>query len=475
MGATPGGRGAPISSETAGGLRPDEPDPCFAAGGVSAAGGRLDTRSSRLRWGHCAWASNGGACVWGGSPGGDPREVLAIGRAGGAKRERLLTTGVCPAWREQAGCASIKIGTGSSENGNPSGVGPITAHVVFGGKVGTTPGAVPTYGDTITHTTLLNDTHVIDERFSWRDLKVTGVPPPPRSGCCFVAISAKKVLLFGGVGIDETRLGDTYIAEFYEKATKATGESTGAGTLGKKTDTLHCAWRVVGKPVGKPHSKLATKISPPGRECASACFQPSCSGVGNGKGTVWIFGGCGGDDGESLLDDLWAFDVSTETWRLVQAQSQTHQNVKSKARPAPRAGHTANVLPLDALVDVDGLDRLWNDNAGAETKDSSALSVGTETSSKASAQTVMVVHGGLASRNETLADLWAFSFVWEQWRCVSGKHLVGFVPKPKACHVAVVTGARVLWIGGVVDPHVASAAALGEVAVSIFHPPHSAG
>ena len=113
---------------TAGVLRPDEPDPEGAS-----RGGRLDTASSRARWGHCGWASDGGACLWGGSPRGDPREVLAIGRGGSQRRERLLTTGECPTWREAHACASVRLARGDGENRRACGAADgAVAHVVFG-------------------------------------------------------------------------------------------------------------------------------------------------------------------------------------------------------------------------------------------------------------------------------------------------------------------------------------------------------
>ena len=118
---------------SAGVLRPDEPDP----EGASSRGGRLDTASSRARWGHCGWASDGGACLWGGSPRGDPREVLAIGRGGSQRRERLLTTGACPTWREAHACAPIRLALGDDRRARGEADPPVgVAHVIFGGRGG---------------------------------------------------------------------------------------------------------------------------------------------------------------------------------------------------------------------------------------------------------------------------------------------------------------------------------------------------
>ena len=145
---------------SAGVLRPDEPDP----EGASSRGGRLDTASSRARWGHCGWASDGGACLWGGSPRGDPREVLAIGRGGSQRRERLLTTGACPTWREAHACAPIRLGLGDDRRARGAAAPPRGgAPGVFGGR-----------GE---DDAFLNDLHVIDAAFRWRGGRDR---PPPR-------------------------------------------------------------------------------------------------------------------------------------------------------------------------------------------------------------------------------------------------------------------------------------------------------
>ena len=65
------------------GLHPDELDPTRLD-----ASGRLETRSAKFRWGHCAWAHDGGVCLWGGSPGVDNREVFMIGRGGERRAAR---------------------------------------------------------------------------------------------------------------------------------------------------------------------------------------------------------------------------------------------------------------------------------------------------------------------------------------------------------------------------------------------------
>ena len=107
--------------------------------------------------------------MWGGSPRGDPREVLAIGRGGSQRRERLLTTGACPTWREAHACAPIRLALGDDRRARGEADPPVgVAHVVFGGR-----------GE---DDAFLNDLHVIDAAFRWRSVAATGSPPRRERG-----------------------------------------------------------------------------------------------------------------------------------------------------------------------------------------------------------------------------------------------------------------------------------------------------
>ena len=85
LGSPRGMRLPALEAEASGpaGLHPDELDPTRLD-----ASGRLETRSAKFRWGHCAWAHDGGVCLWGGSPGVDNREVFMIGRGGERRAAR---------------------------------------------------------------------------------------------------------------------------------------------------------------------------------------------------------------------------------------------------------------------------------------------------------------------------------------------------------------------------------------------------
>ena len=377
----------------AGCLRPDEPDP----GTDTATGGGLDTASSRVRWGHCGWASNGGACVWGGAPAGDPREVMAIGRGGGQKRERLLTTGECPSWREQHGCVSMRLSDLEKHNRDPRGNARAAgnAHVLFGGRrVGPSSDVASSDAN---NSTLLNDVHVIDDNFRWHPVRVTGAVPSPRAGHSMVAISRNQILCFGGVRDGNKRCQDTYVLQFEQGVTATTGTGSKIQKTQKDANNaLHCAWRLVettSKSLASRRisEKQKQNANPPAREAASLSFQPPCETAT--AGVVWMFGGVGGADGDTFLDDVWAFNVATEVWRQVMPlQSQ----LKSKNRPSARAGHTATVVPLDALFDVSKHDKYF---------------VSSDSSNKSSyTQLVMVIHGGLGAKNQCFSDLWVFSF-----------------------------------------------------------------
>ena len=414
---------------SAGVLRPDEPDP----EGASSRGGRLDTASSRARWGHCGWASDGGACLWGGSPRGDPREVLAIGRGGSQRRERLLTTGACPTWREAHACAPIRLALGDDRRARGEADPPVgVAHVVFGGR-----------GE---DDAFLNDLHVIDAAFRWRSVAATGSPPAPRAGHCLVAVGDGEAVVFGGRGADGRVFDDVHFLTFRECAssTKVSSvsshekrsEKTGGGAdESREAVAWTCAWRPsAANRNGANHRGESRFARPRAREGASAAFQPPTASAK--RGTVWVFGGCGGEDGETLFDDVWAFDVASETWR------EAASGVGSRSRPKPRFAHACAVVRVDALVDVvanvDGCSK-------SKTHDS-----------------MMVAHGGVGNDAKTLSDLWTFSFRDETWREVSGEILVGFVPKPRAMFAAVLCGARVLFLGGIQDARGGVPSNLGE-------------
>ena len=68
------------------GLRPDESEPDARDDGFS------ERNAARHRWGHCAWFTDGGVCLWGGRPGMDNRNVLMYGRGGTLARVRFDLT-----------------------------------------------------------------------------------------------------------------------------------------------------------------------------------------------------------------------------------------------------------------------------------------------------------------------------------------------------------------------------------------------
>ena len=311
------------------GLHPDELDPTRLD-----ASGRLETRSAKFRWGHCAWAHDGGVCLWGGSPGVDNREVFMIGRGGerraarhaGAprgprsrarvsgsarlssrlrappsfpsrqrrrrrrgrsrrerppavpnappgcsgrpggpaaptrappssrvrpvrptlpppptrqnpppalsfvsfgtgtqRRERWLSTGERPPWRESHTCVPVTRGAS-------------VAHVVFGGfgepkpetRSSTASDAAAQLSSSsaqLCEGAPLNDAFLVDANLRWRALRPSGPAPTPRGGHAACAVSAAEVLVFGGRDARGRYLNDVAVLELNSAAAMAAGWS----------------------------------------------------------------------------------------------------------------------------------------------------------------------------------------------------------------------------------------------------------
>ena len=228
-------------------------------------------------------------------------------------------------------------------------------------------------------------------------------------------------MVFGGRGADGRVFDDVHFLTFRECAssTKVSSvsshekrsEKTGGGAdESREAAAWTCAWRPsAANRNGANHRGESRFARPRAREGASAAFQPPTASAK--RGTAWVFGGCGGEDGETLFDDVWAFDVASETWRP------RRRRRRFAVSPKLRFAHACAVVRVDALVDVvanvDGCSK-------SKTHDS-----------------MMVAHGGVGNDAKTLSDLWTFSFRDETWREVSGEILVGFVPKPRAMFAAV--------------------------------------
>jgi hypothetical protein len=377
--------------------------------------------------------------------------VLAIGRGGSQRRERLLTTGECPTWREAHACASVRLARGDGENRRACGAADgAVAHVVFGGRRGDDE-------DPSAEEVFMNDLHVIDDAFRWRAVTAAGPAPSPRAGHCFVAVSDDEIACFGGRGARGEIFDDVHFLKCESSSSRSSSARRGRDqrTNDERDERdpladMTCVWRRSEK-ASTPHASR-----PRAREGAAAAFTPPTASAK--KGTLWVFGGCGGEDGETLFDDVWAFDVDSETWRAVGDDSvgdDSNVDAKSPTRPKPRFGHACAVVRVAALVDVKPM-------GASKTRDGAVVNGTSSSCIDAADDLVLVAHGGVDGDSRTLSDLWTFSFKRETWREVSGENLVGFVPKPRACFAAVLCGARVLFLGGIQDARAATPSNLGE-------------
>ena len=303
----------------------------------------------------------------------------------------------------------------------------------------------------------MNDLHVIDDAFRWRAVTAAGPAPSPRAGHCFVAVSDDEIACFGGRGARGEIFDDVHFLKCESSSSRSSSARRGRDqrTNDERDERdpladMTCVWRRSEK------ASTPSASRPRAREGAAAAFTPPTASAK--KGTLWVFGGCGGEDGETLFDDVWAFDVDSETWRAVGDDSigdDSNVDAKSPTRPKPRFGHACAVVRVAALVDVKPM--------GASKERDSTVVNGTSSSCiDAADDLVLVVHGGVDGDSRTLSDLWTFSFKRETWREVSGENLVGFVPKPRACFAAVLCGARVLFLGGIQDARAATPSNLGE-------------
>ena len=93
--------------------------------------------------------------------------------------------------------------------------------------------------------------------------------------------------------------------------------------------------------------------------------------------------------------------------------------------PAPRCGHSAVLLPANA---VGGACCRW---AGGRPD-----------------APVVLIHGGVGADGVALSDMWLFAPDVQDFQIISPKTIVGFVPKPKAMHACVDVGSKVFFIGG---------------------------
>lgn len=149
----------------------------------------------------------------------------------------------------------------------------------------------------------------------WMPLDVGSIAPPPRgahAGCC---IENRRMLIHGGIGLDGIRLGDMWILEISE-------------------NFLYGTWH-----------EVRSHPSPPARSGHSlTCID--------GKRTV-LFGGRG--VGYDVLDDVWLFDVSEESYPKWVQVVFNFQNIPGGIS-LRRVGHSATLILGGGLLIYGGED-----------------------------------------------------------------------------------------------------------------------
>ena len=186
---------------------------------------------------------------------------------------------------------------------------------------------------------------------------------------------------------------------------------------------LECAWEF-------PAPTGASRPTP--REGACAVFippRPHPDGRAR-DGDVWVFGGFGAPTPDArgpasasasasdatCLNDVWRYSVADNEW-LPAVRRGAQLGPGSETWPAPRCGHSAVVLPANAVGEACCR---W---AGGRPD-----------------APVVLFHGGVGADGVALGDVWLFAPDVQDFQLVSPKTIVGFVPKPKAMHACVDVG-----------------------------------
>ena len=124
---------------------------------------------------------------------------------------------------------------------------------------------------------------------------------------------------------------------------------------------------------------------------------------------------CGGADGETLFDDMWAFDVASETWREAGRKPKILSD--GSRSPEARFGHACAATRVDALVGV-ASESESDARAGGSRTDPRRNSLGSnapnvvadagdwkQSRDDASDASMLLVHGGVARDSRVLRDL----------------------------------------------------------------------
>ena len=132
---------------------------------------------------------------------------------------------------------------------------------------------------------------------SWTNLKPSGAQPSARYGAALVYLSGSgKLIMFGGAADQENPLNDTWL---YDRGANS--------------------WTNL-----KPSEDL-----PPGRRTMAAAYDPVTN-------EVVIFGGMGADG--VMLNDIWTYDVTRNTWAKLTPASPPSVRFGSKLVYDPSSG-----------------------------------------------------------------------------------------------------------------------------------------
>lgn len=243
-------------------------------------------------------------------------------------------------------------------------------------------------------------------------------PSLPRSGAAAVRLPNGDVLMFGG-----------YTEDGSGTKREASNESWVYSTNDEN-------WRAVLVPAGSPapRPRLLTGIS----------ATPS---------GVWVVGGWDpghAQDGGTILDDVWRFDLLTHAWTEMQVQGERLPTVSR--HQACAVGHDIYIHTHRSVEDILVLDtaaqppRLRKVPVLPDAEHGSPQSRGLHSLTPVSRKLFLI--GGAPQRGPMLGDLWVLDTSQQplRWRKIEPQ---GPVPPPRCSHAAAAVGqGGVLVVGG---------------------------
>lgn len=210
------------------------------------------------------------------------------------------------------------------------------------------------------------------------DIGTTGVNPSSRNSGSTFRDTSGNLWLFGGFTYQPAPM------YYYYNDLWRYNPTTNTWTLMRTANPINAAgtYGTLGVP--------AAANTPGSRMDAASCVD--------GNGNFWLFGGMGMDASrsEGSLNDLWKYDVVSNTWVWVSGSSASNSTGHYGAQGVVTA---SNMPPARAGM------AFWSDNAGN-----------------------LWLFGGINSMGDALSDLWRYNFASNRWTWMQGNSIPNQAP-----------------------------------------------